>query len=555
MLPLLLTTFFLSLFVTISLVPIFTKLAFKFQLVDIPDKRKVHTKPVPRVGGVAIAIGFFAVCLAFMAKDNFTTALLSGAGIIVIPALADDFFTLGYRIKFAGQIAAALVVIFYGGVNIVDFGSLLPGSLSLPGWASIILTLVVIVGITNAINLSDGLDGLAAGISFLVFTTIAYLSYRVGMMEVMLPAIAMAGATFGFLRFNTYPASIFMGDGGSQLLGFTGIVLAIKLTQTSMALSPVLPLLLFGLPILDTLTVMTQRVIDGRSPFHPDKNHIHHKLMRLGLFHTEAVFTIYVIQSVLVVSALFFCFFFCFIWDWLIILGYLVFALTILFTFTITEKRGYKLKRSFLDRRLKARLKILKRRGRIIRFFFTALKLGLLFILFFSVLLPAQITPFFTSIAGILIAILTISLVYKKLPEEFAARLALYLSVPYLIYLSTTTGTVNWTTVDFSVIYDLAFLFLAFFAIMVLRFTRRKKGFEFSTMDFLILVVVFVLLVIPDAQVQDQHLGLLASKVMIIFFSFEILVGEFREKMTGFTIAALLLFSVVVLRGLAMLTT
>lgn len=551
MLTLFLTTLFLSLFITISLVPLFTKLAFKFQLVDIPDERKVHTKPVPRVGGAAMAIGFFAVCLAFMEKGNFTTAFLLGAVVIVIFGLIDDFFTLGHRVKFASQIVAALVVIFYGGVNIVDFGSLLPGSFSLPGWASVILTLVVIVGITNAINLSDGLDGLAAGISFLVFTTIAYLSYRVGMMEVMIPAIAMAGATFGFLRFNTYPASIFMGDGGSQLLGFTGIVLAIKLTQASTSLSPALPLLLFGLPILDTLTVMTQRVIDGRSPFHPDKNHIHHKLMRLGLFHTEAVFTIYVIQSVLVVSALFFCF----IWDWLIILGYLVFALTILFTFTITEKRGYKLKRSFLDRRLKARLKILKRRGRIIRFFFTALKLGLLFILFFSVLLPAQITPFFTSIAGILIAILTISLVYKKLPEEFAARLALYLSVPYLIYLSTTTGTVNWTTVDFSVIYDLAFLFLAFFAIMVLRFTRRKKGFEFSTMDFLILVVVFVLLVIPDAQVQDQHLGLLASKVMIIFFSFEILVGEFREKMTGFTIAALLLFSVVVLRGLAMLTT
>ncbi len=246
MLTILLTTLFFSLFITISLVPLFTKMALKFQFVDVPNDRKVHTSPIPRIGGAAMAVGFFAVCLAFMPKDNFANAFLLGAGIIVLFGLADDFFNLGYGIKFASQIVAALVVIFYGGVNIVDFGSLLPDSLSLPGWFSVILTLIVIVGITNAINLSDGLDGLAAGISFLAFGCIAYLAYRVGMMQLMLPALAMTGVTFGFLRFNTYPATIFMGDGGSQLLGFTGIVLAIKLTQESLTLSPVLPLLLFG---------------------------------------------------------------------------------------------------------------------------------------------------------------------------------------------------------------------------------------------------------------------------------------------------------------------
>ncbi len=290
---------------------------------------------------------------------------------------------------------------------------------------------------------------------------------------------------------------------------------------------------------------MTQRIIEGNSPFRPDNNHLHHKLMRLGLFHTEAVFIMYLLQSVLIISALFVCF----AEDWLLLLGYIFFALMILYPLTIAEQQGYKINRYWLDRRFKARLRLIKKRGMMIRFLFTALQLGLFSILLFSALLPAQIPSVLSIMAGLSIAVLALSLVFQKISGEFAVRLTVYCSVPYLIYLSTVTGTVNWTAIELPVIYDLSFLFLACFAVVVQRFTRRKRGFKFTTLDFLILVIVFVLLVIPDAQAKYHHLGLLASKVIIFFFSFEVLVGELRGKMTALTLAALLIFLVVILRG------
>ena len=153
----------------------------------------------------------------------------------------------------------------------------------------------MLVGITNAINLSDGLDGLAGGVTFLSLAAIAVLTYiAVDAGFMLLATMSIMGSILGFLRFNTFPARIFMGDGGSQFLGFSAGVLAILLTQSSnTALSPALPLLILGLPILDTLMVMGERIYEGRSPFVADRKHIHHRLLALGFHHYEAVVTIY----------------------------------------------------------------------------------------------------------------------------------------------------------------------------------------------------------------------------------------------------------------------
>jgi UDP-GlcNAc:undecaprenyl-phosphate GlcNAc-1-phosphate transferase len=364
---LVMTTLFFSIFITISLIPLFSKLSVRLHAMDIPDQRKVHERSMPRLGGVAMALGVLTTALILLPKNGFVNAFLIGSGVIVLFGLMDDLIGLGYKSKFAGQIIGALIVIFYGKVRIVTLGTLIPSSLCLSDWSSFLLTVLVIVGVTNAINLSDGLDGLAGGICLLIFSCIGYLAYKEGMFAILLLAISVAGVIFGFLRFNTYPATIFMGDAGSQLLGFCGIVLAIKLTQESFYLSPVLPLILFGFPILDTLSVMSQRIVEGRSPFVADKNHLHHKFIRFGFFHTEAVVFIYIMQSLLVTSA----FFFRSSSDRLLLMGYTIFSAIILAVFFFAERSGFKIKRyDLIDKVFKGKLKVLKERGILVRSFF-----------------------------------------------------------------------------------------------------------------------------------------------------------------------------------------
>ena len=273
-------------FLTIVLIPILTGLARKVKAIDIPDERKIHQHPMPRAGGAAMALGALIPILLWVPQSPFSRAILIGAGIVTVFGITDDIRNLGYKAKFAGQLVAALVVVFYGGVEIRDLGMLVRDYALLPHWVAIPLTVLVIVGVTNAINLSDGLDGLAGGISLLTFACIGYLAYLNGQILVTLLSIASVGAVFGFLRYNTYPASVFMGDAGSQLIGFLAVTLSLKLTQGNTPLSPLLPLILLGFPILDTMTVMLERLAEKKSPFAPDKNHLHHKLIRLGFFHT-----------------------------------------------------------------------------------------------------------------------------------------------------------------------------------------------------------------------------------------------------------------------------
>ena len=332
-----LSTLLLSVLITIVLVPVFRTIAVRLQLVDLPGARKVHTQAMPRCGGIAMAIGAFVPVLLWNPKEPLVQGWLAGALILVAFGMVDDFRGLGAKWKFLGQIAAALVVIFWGGVKIRTLGTLAPDDFLLPGWVSIPLTLLAIVGVTNAINLADGLDGLAGGICLLIFACIGYLAYIEGDTVNGLVALALVGAIFGFLRYNTFPATVFMGDTGSQLLGFSAVTLSLDLTQGNTALSPVLPLILLGMPVLDTLTVMATRIVRGRSPFTGDQNHFHHNLMALGLRHTESVTLIYAGQTALVFAA----FMLRFYSDWLLLIGYLVFSITTVVLLSLAGRNGW----------------------------------------------------------------------------------------------------------------------------------------------------------------------------------------------------------------------
>ncbi len=276
-------SFMTSLLICMALIPPLRLLAGRFHIMDQPGERKVHQHPVPRIGGIAFALGAFASILWWGPKDSTTLSVLLGGLIILGFGVWDDRANLGYRIKLLGQVAAALAVIIIGGIRFESIPFLLDAEL--PMWIGIPVTVFFLVAVSNAVNLTDGLDGLAGGLSFLTLCGIAYLAYLSNDSTVLLLTVPFLGGLLGFLRYNTYPARIFMGDGGSQLLGFIMGVLAILLTDsTSGPFSPALSLFLLGLPFLDTLGVAGQRLAEGRSPFIGDRTHIHHKLHDGRLF-------------------------------------------------------------------------------------------------------------------------------------------------------------------------------------------------------------------------------------------------------------------------------
>ena len=280
-------------------------IAKRLHLVDAPGVRKVHSKPIPRIGGVAIFVSMIGLVLPVLLLPNVIgetfrlvqskiITVLGAAGLMFLIGLVDDVKGLRVRTKLLSQLVAALVVCA-AGIRIESIP--VTASLSIQfGWFSWLFTLIWIVGITNAINLSDGLDGLAAGISAIACGVIAVLSIYNGDTVMAILMLALLGSLSGFLLFNFEPAKIFMGDSGSLFLGFTiasASVLSATKTETIVGLA--LPVLALGIPIFDTLFSMLRRFLERRSLFAPDRRHFHHRLLALGLRQRHVVITAYLV--------------------------------------------------------------------------------------------------------------------------------------------------------------------------------------------------------------------------------------------------------------------
>ena len=285
------TTF---LFVAI-VVPFIKKIAFHVEAVDIPNKRKVHTKPMPRLGGLGIYCGFLLGYMLFGQHSETMNSILIGSFIIILTGVMDDIKPLKASTKFIGQAIAALVIVFYGNIILKDvsaFGFYISFDvLSYP------LTIIFILGCINCMNLIDGLDGLASGISSIYFLTIgiiATINGSVGLDLVL--TFVMLGSTLGFLVHNFYPASIFMGDSGSMFLGFIIAVIALLGFKNVTMTSLVIPLLILSIPILDTLFAIIRRLLKGESISTPDKFHIHHQFLNRNFSQQTTVLIIYVIN-------------------------------------------------------------------------------------------------------------------------------------------------------------------------------------------------------------------------------------------------------------------
>ncbi len=289
--------------ISIIATPLVKILAIKVNAIDVPkDARRVHTKPIPVMGGLAIYIAFVIGTILYNGiLTTSQTGIIIGVTIIVIGGIIDDIKELRPKYKLLIQVIAAICLLI-SGVKITVVTN--PFIESYPyltmGWINIPVTIIWIVGVTNAFNLIDGLDGLAAGIAFISSVTLMIVSILNGRLEAAFLTAVLSGAILGFLPYNFNPASIFMGDTGSQLLGFLLAAISIEgAIKSATAFVIAVPILAFGLPIYDTLFAMIRRKVNGKSIMQADKGHLHHRLLDMGLGQKQAVIIMYFISAVL----------------------------------------------------------------------------------------------------------------------------------------------------------------------------------------------------------------------------------------------------------------
>ncbi len=289
--------FFTALFLSLWLTPFTIRLSRRLGAVDRPDDgRKVHARVVSRLGGLAMVAALAASLLLFFPVDRRLFAFLLGALIVSAAGFADDLRPLRPSVKFALQAVASGVFVLASGASLSNLGDFLGIGDVAPGPAALAVTVFCMVGVMNALNLSDGLDGLAGGLSVVACVFLGFFAYLDGDRLSAAILLGLLGAVFGFLRYNSYPASLFMGDTGSLLLGYTLGAVSVLMVQPGEAgfrLAPVTVGTVMALPVVDTLLVMLRRIRHGVNPFVPDKSHLHHRLLDIGLPHEAVVPLLY----------------------------------------------------------------------------------------------------------------------------------------------------------------------------------------------------------------------------------------------------------------------
>ncbi|AMQ07580.1 MraY family glycosyltransferase [Sporosarcina sp. FSL K6-1540] len=294
-----------ALLASILLTPLVIKLAFRIGAVDRPNYRKVHASVMPRIGGLAIFGAFLIGYAVLLPKDEHAVGILIGAVIIIVMGFLDDMLEITAKAKLAGQLAAAIVVVVWGGLQIEVINLPFIGEFDF-GYLSIPITIIWIIGITNAINLIDGLDGLAAGVSTIALITIAVMAMIMGNVFVVATASILAASSLGFLFYNFHPAKIFMGDTGSLFLGFMISVLALLGFKNVAVVSLIIPVIILGIPISDTFFAIVRRIRTKQPIMAPDKSHLHHCLLRSGFSHRQTVLVIYALAILFGVAAVLF---------------------------------------------------------------------------------------------------------------------------------------------------------------------------------------------------------------------------------------------------------
>ena len=293
------TTFLFSLCIT----PVIKMIAKHVGAMDIPNERKVHKVPMPRLGGLSIFFGFLLGYMLFGDQSIVMNSVLIASFVVILIGVFDDIKPLRASIKFIGQLVAACIIVFYGNIILRDVSAF--GIYIDFGYFSIPFTIFFILGCINCMNLIDGLDGLAAGISSIYFATVGIIAIMQGKFGLdFLLTFIMLGSTLGLLVHNFNPATIFMGDSGSMFLGLIISVIALLGFKNVTMTSLIIPLLLLAIPILDTIFAIIRRTLKGEKISTPDKYHIHHQLLKRNLSQRQTVLAIYVINILFAIASI-----------------------------------------------------------------------------------------------------------------------------------------------------------------------------------------------------------------------------------------------------------
>lgn len=522
------------------IIPLAWKLAPYLGMVDKPDPRKVHTTPIPRIGGWGITAGSLVPCVIVLDMDRFTQSFVMGSVVLFVFGLWDDARQISHWCKFGGQLIAAGLVVYYGGVYVQNWPFI---GESIPSELAKVATVVALMGMINAINHSDGLDGLAGGESILSLISIAYLAHLAGNDLGVAIAFAIIGGVLGFLRYNTHPAEVFMGDSGSQFLGFALGMLAIYVTQVALpAMSPALPLLFLGLPISDILVVLYKRISGGMNWFKATRNHLHHRLLDLGFDHYETVILIYSVQALLVTLAVLMRF----QSDLLVALTYVLIIAAVFGVVSVAEMHGWK-RRTFGLSWVAELVDLLRNNARVKRVPLMLISVLLPVFMIGGVSSSTQVPRDFGVVSGVLAVVVLIEMLMRREEGSLINRLAIYVAVTFSAYLFVRFGLPReglWHVVTLVLLAALAVALSLF-----IRYTSEHR-FGVTPTDYLIGFGVVALVVFGgiDVRARDAVETIMFSVVML--YSCEAMLGVGKSRWTLLSISAAVSFVSLSVRGL-----
>ncbi len=528
--------------ISMVLIPFMIRLAPYIGMVDQPDPRKVHLKPIPRVGGIGIVLGTLLAVIIWLPLDTYLWSYLAGAFVLLVFGALDDCFELGHYVKFIGQFVAVGVVVFVGDVwveHIPFFDSVLPET------SGKVLTFIAIVGLVNAINHSDGLDGLAGGETLLSLACLAYLAIIIddsASSELLIMIFSLIGGILGFMRFNNHPAQIFMGDAGSQFLGYSLAIFTIILTQKiHTSVSMALPLLILGLPVVDILAVFAQRIYHGMNWFRASKNHIHHRLLELGFDHYQSVIVIYSIQIVLVMSAVSLRY----ASDELVLGLYLAICGLLFLLLYVSEIRNWKFAVKGDESKLSGFIKSLRERKLFSDGPLLILKIFIPGYFLVGSLFISQVpTDLQVELAAICLMLIASWLLKKYDLSAYLLRISIYVFAVIMVYLLEQQvipddGWLYYADIVF-------FTILAMTVAVVVRYARQVS-FSVTPFDYLMVVLVIVSGIVQQNYGSELALGYIVIKSVILFYGCELAVNNRKSdagNLIGFAsfVAACILF-------------
>jgi UDP-GlcNAc:undecaprenyl-phosphate/decaprenyl-phosphate GlcNAc-1-phosphate transferase len=538
--------FLLTLAVALSmmLIPVARRLAPHLGMVDMPDPRKVHHAPVPRVGGWGITVGSLVPLILAFELDPLLQSFVAGALILFAFGLWDDARQVNHWVKFVGQILAAGLVVYHGDLYVARIPFLdhvvLDPDIGKP------FTIFALIGVINAINHSDGLDGLASGESLLSLIAIAFLGYLSDNMLVIGMALATIGGTLGFLRYNTHPARVFMGDAGSQFLGFTLGTLLVYLTQVAYpATSAALPLLLLGLPIADIVAVLYQRIRGGMNWFKATRNHVHHRLLDLGFTHFQTVVIIYSVQAVLAVSG--------------VLMRYqsdlavgAIYFVTIAGLFTaliVAERTNWKLapRSAAADARVPALVQRLADNKALRGVPLLTITIVVPVFMLLGALSVDVVPSDFGVVAGALAALVLVQMLRGRAGQSLVMRAVVYVTAAFSAYLLVTYPGVGGPFVH-KLADGMAVLLAAALAVFI-RFLSEKK-FSTTPTDFLVAFGLVALVMFNRTSSAANATTQFVTYAIVLFYGCEVIAERVQNHWRVLSWAALATLTIAGVRGL-----